>query len=103
MSPWIPAFAGMTASYLFRKRFALGIERGFAFEAQARKFGQRDVAVLHFDAIGKTAEGLEQARIILVAAEAQARRDVGRHLMAAMRDATRGRPAADIQHFLGAE
>ena len=47
---------------------------------------------------GKPPIGLEQVGIALVAAEAEAGRDVERHLVAAVRDAARRRPAVLLEH-----
>ena len=55
--------------------------------------GSVDVAVLDLHAVGKSAVGLEQVGIGLVAAQAQAGGDGQRHLVAAVRHAARRRPA----------
>ena len=67
------------------------------------KLGHDDVPVLDLHAVREAAIGLEQVRIALVAAEAEAGRDVERHLVAAMRDAAGGRPAELRQHVEGAQ
>src|SRR5438552_6634691 len=83
---------------LRRQRLHLGIEIGFALKADARQIRHRDDAVLDANAVGETAIGLEQVGIALIAAETKTGRDVERHLMPAMRDAARGRPAMGLQH-----
>src|SRR5437588_788001 len=83
---------------LCRKPLHLGIEIGFALKADARQIRHRDDAVLDANAVGETAIGLEQIGIALIAAEPETGRDVQRHLMPAMRDAARRRPAMGLQH-----
>ncbi len=83
---------------LGRQRLHLRVEIVFALEADARQIRHGDVAVLDADAVGETAIGLEQVGIALVAAEAEAGRDVERHLMAAVRDTAARRPAQRLQH-----
>src|SRR5947209_1436540 len=70
----------------------------FAFKTDARQVRHSDIAVLHLNAIGKTAIGLEEVGIRFVPAEAEARGYVERHLVPAMRDAALRRPAVALQH-----
>src|SRR3954454_19552374 len=58
-----------------------------ALKADTRQLGHSDIAVLDPHAIGKTAIGLEEIGIRLVAPEPEASGNVERHLMTAMRDA----------------
>src|SRR5438067_9198264 len=88
---------GRAESALCRKPLHLGIEIGFALKADARQIRHRDDAVLDANAVGETAIGLEQIGIALIAAEPETGRDVQRHLMPAMRDAARRRPAMGLQ------
>src|SRR6266852_7168422 len=60
------------------------------------------MTVLDANAVRETAIGLEQIGIALIAAEAEAGRDIERHLMAAMRNASARRPALGLQHRKGA-
>src|SRR3982751_1445028 len=69
------------------------VEVGLSLEADAGKLGHRHVAVFHAHAVGESAKGLEQVGIRFVAAQAQSRGDVERHLVPAVRYAARGRPA----------
>nr|GEU28409.1 hypothetical protein [Tanacetum cinerariifolium] len=75
-----------------------GRQVGLAFEADARQFRQHDVAVVDGHAVREAAVRLEQVRVRFVAAQAQAGRDIERHLVAAVRDAALGRPAVFAQH-----
>src|SRR5204863_9607373 len=56
------------------------------FEPDAGKLGHHDVPPLDVHAVGEATERLEEIGIALVAAEAEPRGDVERHLMPAMRD-----------------
>ena len=58
-----------------------------ALEADAGQIRQRHVAVLHPHAVREPAERLEQVGVRLVAAQSQARGDVKRHLVPAVRNA----------------
>src|SRR5689334_20033594 len=82
-----------------RKRLHFRVEIRLALEADARQLRHDDVAVVHADAVGEAAIGLEQVRIAFIAAEAETGRDVERHLVAAMRDAAARRPAMRMQDF----
>ena len=75
------------------------IRSDFALEADARQLGHDDVPVLDAHAVREAAIGLEQVGIALVAAEAEAGRDVERHLVSAMRDAAARRPAELLEHI----
>ena len=57
------------------------------------------MAVLHPHAVGKSAIGLEQVRIALIAAQPEPGGDVQRHLVAAMRDAALAATSLPSQHF----
>src|SRR5947207_11935658 len=74
-------------------RFEDAEEVGFFLEADARRFVHPDAAVLHLDAVGEAAEGLEEIGVRFVAAEGEAGGDVEGHLVAAVRDAAAGGPA----------
>src|SRR5450631_1080615 len=74
------------------------VEVGLTLESYAMEVGHRNVAVFHAHAVGEAAERLEEIGIAFVAAEAEARRDVEGHLVAAMGNAARGRPAVRAQH-----
>src|SRR5438477_2018426 len=74
-----------------------------AFESDAGKLRHRDETVLYAETVGKSAVRLKQVRIALVAAEAEARGDIERHLLPAMRDAAARRPAALPEHIEGAQ
>ena len=63
----------------------LSIQITFSLEADARKLGQHDVAVVDFDPVGEPAIRLKEIRVRLVASEPQAGRNRERHLVAAMR------------------
>src|SRR3982074_3620201 len=92
---------GMTFSIAVtsrRQRPHLRIKIGFSLEPDARQIRHGDMTVLDANAIGKTAIGLEQIGIALIAAEAETGRDVQRHLMTALRNAAPPRPAAGLQH-----
>src|SRR5215831_5290835 len=69
-----------------RERRHLAREIAFSFEADAGQLRQRDVAVARCDAVREAAVRLEQVRIALIAAEAEAGGDHERHLVTAMRD-----------------
>src|SRR3712207_5744026 len=58
-----------------------------ALEPDAWQFGHGDLAGLPPHAFGEAAVGLEQVRVALVAAEAEAGRDVQRHLVPTVGDA----------------
>src|SRR5262249_1581505 len=88
---------GMTASRRQGLHFPVAIR--LALQADARQFRHDDVAGLHADAVGEAAIGLEQIRIALIAAKAEAGGDVERHLVTAMRDAAARRPAMRVQDF----
>src|SRR5215831_4395891 len=89
-----------SAGFLSRcEHLHLGIEIGLAFEAYAGEIRHGDAAVLDAHAIGETAIGLEQIRITLIAPEAEAGRDVQRHLVPAMRDAATWRPAVAMEYL----
>src|SRR3546814_3483450 len=60
-------------------------QRLLLLEADARRIGQRDAPAFHPGVVGEAAEGREDLRIGLVAAELQAGGDVQRELMPAMR------------------
>src|ERR1022692_3278927 len=82
-----------------RQRLHLRIEIGFALKTDTRQIRHGDVAVLDPDAVREAAIGLEQVWIALIAAEAEAGRDIQRHLMAAMRNAAARRPALGFEHL----
>ena len=63
---------------------------------------EASAAFLDPHTVRETAIGLEQVRVAFIAAEAEARRDIERHLMPAMRDAARARPARDVEGGQGA-
>src|ERR1700738_543794 len=58
-----------------------------ALKADAGQIRHHDVAVQNPHAVRKAARGRERVRIASIAAKTEARRDVERHLVAAMRDA----------------
>src|ERR1700730_15157851 len=92
---------GMTFSIAVtsrRQRLHLHVKIGFSLKADARQIRHGDVTVLDADAVGETAIGLEQIGIALIAAEAETGRDVQRHLMAAMGNASARRPAQGLQN-----
>src|SRR4051812_16090196 len=70
-----------------------------ALKADPRDVGHDDMAVLHPHPVWEAAIRLEEVRIAFIAAEPKARRDVQRHLMAAMRNATARRPTCHFQHL----
>src|SRR6266849_312647 len=70
---------------------------GLSFKTDARQIRHGDVTVLDAHAIRKTAIGLEQVGIAFIAAEAEPRCDIERHLMAAMRNTAARRPAQGLQ------
>src|SRR5579864_1133670 len=76
---------------------------GLGLEADSGNFRQRDVAVLHGNIVGESAEGLKDSGIRFVAAESQARGDVQGHLVAAVRNAALRRPAVLFEHFENAQ
>src|SRR5689334_23434331 len=67
-------------------------------EADARHIGHTDAAVLHRRRVSEAAEGREDLRVALVAAQAEAGGDVQRELVSAMRHAAARRPAVLLQH-----
>src|SRR5208283_1339128 len=71
---------------------------GLPLEADARQLRHGDTAVLDAYAIREAAIGLEEIGVALVAAQTESCGDVERHLVAAMRNAARRRPAGDLQH-----
>src|SRR6516165_6319217 len=79
------------------------VEVRLALEPNARQVGHRDMALLDFHPIRKSAKRLKQVRVGLVAAEAEARCDIERHLMAPVRNAARRRPTVLAQHLQRAE
>src|SRR5262249_19024350 len=83
---------------LLRQRAHPVDERSLPLAAGARELGQEDGAVRDAHAVRKASEGLEQVRIVLVAAQAEAGRDVERHLVAAVRDAAAARPSRRLDH-----
>src|ERR1700730_889743 len=80
---------GMMA-LLRRQRVHLRIEIRFSLKADARQLRHGDVTVLDANTVGKAAIGLEKVGIALVAPEPEAGRDIERHLMSAMRNASAG-------------
>src|SRR5690348_8939953 len=82
-----------------RQSLHLRVKIGLTFEPYAGQFGHRDEALLHPHAIREPAVRLEKVRIALVAAQAKSGGNVERHLVSAMRDATRRRPSVDSQHL----
>src|SRR5215207_3432813 len=66
---------------------------GFALEADARQIRHDDVAVFDANGVREAAVWLKQVGVALIAAEAQASRNVQRHLVPAMGDAAGRRPA----------
>src|SRR5882672_4383787 len=74
------------------------VEVRFALESYARQVGHRNVARFDPHAVGEPAERLEQVRVRLVSAQAEAGGDVQRHLVAAVGHAARRRPAIGAQH-----
>src|SRR4051812_35179719 len=80
--------ASRVASSLLFSEFAHHLDQvRFALEANPWKFGHRDVAVLHTNGIREAAVRLEQVRVTLIAPQAQARCDIQRHLVPAVRNA----------------
>src|SRR3569623_394010 len=79
------------------------VEIGFALKPDAGQRRQGDVAVLHPYAVGEATKGLKQVGIGFIAAQAESGCDVERHLMSAMRNTTRRRPAIRLQHLERAE
>src|SRR6185437_1762122 len=67
-----------------------------AFEADAGQLRHHDVPVLDAHVVREAAEWLKQVRIVLVAAEPEAGCDRERHLMSAVRNAARARPAGRL-------
>lgn len=67
------------------------------------RLGHRDAAVLDAHAVGEAAEGLEEVRVGLVAAQPQTRGDVERHLVPAVRDEPARCPAQRPQRLERAE
>ena len=61
------------------------------------------MAIDYFHAVWKAPERLKQVRIRFVAAKAKTRCNVQRHLMPAVRYATRTRPAMLMKHIQRAE
>src|SRR5690242_8880634 len=78
-----------------RQSLHLHVKIGLTFEPYAGQFGHRDEALLHPHAIRESAVRLEKVRIALVATQAKSGGNVERHLVSAMRDATRRRPSVD--------
>src|SRR3546814_18272570 len=77
---------GASASDSGAGRFAQALDqRRLLLEAYARRIGQRDAPAFHPGVVGEAAEGREDLRIGLVAAELPAGGDVQRELMPAMR------------------
>src|SRR5450631_760490 len=74
------------------------VEIRLTLESYAMQVRHRNVAAFDTHAVGESAERLEEVGIAFVAAETEARRDVERHLVAAVRNAARGRPAVLAQH-----
>src|ERR1700733_901332 len=75
-----------------REQVALGLE------TDARPVGQADVALDDVSVIRKAAKRAEHVWIGLVAAKAQPRRDVERHLMATVRHDSAVRPAVLLEN-----
>src|SRR5690348_13359444 len=85
---WLLAMTAKERSIISRRqRLHLRVEIRLPFKADAGQIRHGDLAILDADAIGKAAIGLEQIRIALIAAEAEAGCNIQRHLVAAMGDA----------------
>ena len=84
--------AGCRAGYDASSRMTL-IRSDLPSKPMPGSSGMIDVPVLDTHAVREAAVGLEQVRVALVAAEPEAGRDVERHLVPAVRDAARRRPA----------
>ena len=69
---------------IVQKRGQHAVQRALGLEAHPGHFWEAHMTVLHRYPVGKAAEGLEHARIRLVASQAESGRDVQGHLMAAM-------------------
>ena len=70
-----------------------------AFESNARDIRHDDPAVLHPDAVREPTIGLEQVRVAFIAAQAESRSNVQRHLMSPVRHATARRPTGNLENF----
>src|ERR1041385_9021698 len=80
----LPRAAG-SPEPLRRQRAHLGVEIGLSLKADAGQIRHDDVTVFDPHAVGKSAIGLEQVGIAFIAAKAQSRRDIQRHLVSAVR------------------
>src|SRR5450830_1126967 len=91
--------APRSAVGLFRQLAHFGVQVGLAFEAYAWQVWHGDVAIVDLHTVGEAAVRLEQVRVRLVTAQAQAGCDIERHLVATVRDAAARRPAVCSPHI----
>ena len=88
---------------LLREGLQDAVQLVVGFKPDAGNSWQLNVTVFNRDTVRESAERLEDARVGLIAAQAETSRDVERHLVTAMRDTARGRPAVTLQHFQNAQ
>src|ERR1017187_547766 len=96
---WSSASRYFQPSSLLRQLSHNSDQFGLALKPDARNLWHGNVAVFHLHAIRKSAEGLKEIGIILIAAKSKACGNIQRHLMPAVRDATARRPAGSLHNF----